>query len=110
MNAEQVARILGISGKTVLRHIAKGTIVATHKNAQELLIAEDQVEILRQALVLEKSRRLPGISQDMSGQMADLTARVAELEEKVRALESGQMSSHVSEQPATPLHRFVVDR
>lgn len=84
MNAEQVARLLGISAKTVHRHIAKGTIVATYLHAQELSIAEDQVEILRSVLSRDTSAR----SQDMSRQVMELTRRVTDLEERVRTLES----------------------
>ena len=109
MNAEQVARELGISSRTVLRHIKKGTITATHKHTQELSIAEDQVEKLRLILDSAKSRQ----SQDtMSRQIEILTARVTTLEEKVRTLESAQVSSHIPSQPQpqqTP-YRYAPDR
>jgi polyhydroxyalkanoate synthesis regulator phasin len=88
MNAEEVARELKCSSKTVLRHIKKGTITATHKNTQELEIAEDQVEILRRVLASKS-----GQSTDMVGEIERLTARVAELEERVKVLESGQVQS-----------------
>jgi hypothetical protein len=96
MNAEQVARLLGISAKTVHRHIAKGTIVATYHHAQELSIASDQVEILRSVL----SRDTSACSQDMSGQIVALTKRVTDLEDKVRTLESRAMPDHLDENPS----------
>jgi hypothetical protein len=87
MNAEEVARELKCSSKTVLRHIRKGTITATHKHSQELEISEDQVEILRRVLASKS-----GQSTDMVGEIEKLTARVAELEDRVKVLESGQVS------------------
>lgn len=91
MNAEQAARAIGCSSKTVLRHIAKGTISATHKHAQELDIAEDQVEKLKQVLDSAKSRQ----STDMLQELELLTLRVQTLEEKVQTLESAQTLSLV---------------
>lgn len=88
MNAEEVARELKCSSKTVLRHIKKGTITATHKHSQELEISEDQVEILRRVLSSKS-----GQSTDMVGEIERLTARVAELEDRVKVLESGQVQS-----------------
>jgi DNA-binding transcriptional MerR regulator len=53
MNAEEVARFLGCSSKTVRRHLEKGTITASRKASGELKISEDQVEKLRLVLELE---------------------------------------------------------
>jgi DNA-binding transcriptional MerR regulator len=99
MNAEQVARQLGISAKTVHRHIARGTIQAIQKSKQELSIAEDQVEILRQVLALDKPQYSSDLSQDMSRQIAALAERVTYLEERVRLLESDHMPLNVTEKP-----------
>lgn len=57
MNAEEVARLLGINDKTVRRHLKKGTIEATRKASGELKISDDQVEKLRQVLELEDEGR-----------------------------------------------------
>jgi hypothetical protein len=115
MNAEEAARAIGCSSKTVLRHIAKGTITATYKNPQELEIAEDQVEVLRRVLTSKS-----GQGTDMSAQMEKLIARVAELEERVKVLESGQTSPQspvqtvptpivptIKPPPSKPLNRNV---
>jgi len=97
LNAEQAARAIGCSSKTVLRHIARGTISATHKHAQELDIAEDQVEKLKQVLTLAKSRQ----STDVLQELELLTLRVQTLEEKVQTLESVQPSLPVPTEPST---------
>jgi DNA-binding transcriptional MerR regulator len=95
MNAEQVARLLGVSAKTVHRHIARGTITATYIHKQELSIPDDQVEKLR--LVLAKSRESRQMSdtslsesdasQALSRQLEELTERVVGQEQRIASLE-----------------------
>src|SRR5215471_11670042 len=85
MNAEQAARLLGVSAKTVHRRIAQGVITATYKNPQELEITNEQVEKLRQELEREKSRRLPDIS--LTNRIAELERQVTEQEHSIAELE-----------------------
>jgi DNA-binding transcriptional MerR regulator len=87
MNAEQVGRLLGISAKTVHRHIARGTITATYLHKQELSIPDDQVEKLRQILASDTSRQMSDTSQAMSRQLEELTERVTEQEQRIASLE-----------------------
>lgn len=109
MNAEQAARLLGCSSKTVLRYIAKGTITATHRHAQELEITEDQVEKLRTVLAYGKSGQVSDIIQDMSGQIEALSERVRELEQKVKTLESSHVPTESLQSQNKPLN-YAVDK
>jgi len=87
MNAEQAARVLGVSAKTVHRHIARGTITATYIHKQELSIPDDQVEKLRQLLASDTSRQMSDTSQSLSRQLEELTERVVEQEQRIVSLE-----------------------
>jgi DNA-binding transcriptional MerR regulator len=88
MNAEQAARLLGVSAKTVHRHIAKGTITATYVHSQKRDIADDQVEKLRQVLASSHvSRHESDTSQTQSRQIEELTERLASAEQRIASLE-----------------------
>jgi hypothetical protein len=76
-NAEQAARELNVSSKTILRYINKGRIKATYKHAQELSIAETEIERVRQELAIGRSIE----------KTDTLAMKVAYLEQKVSALE-----------------------
>lgn len=95
MNAEEVARVLGCSSKTVRRHLEKGTITAGRKASGELKISEDQVEKLRLILELEDTSRHvhPTASigrpdqADMSRQVeTDIEQRLASLAQSIANL------------------------
>lgn len=88
MNAEQVARSLGISTRTVYRHIKKGTIIATKKKEQELSIAADQIEKLRRVLALDNEPTHDRtLYPDMSGQIGyDIEQRIASLAQSIANL------------------------
>jgi hypothetical protein len=94
MNAEQVGRLLGISAKTVHRHIARGTITATHKHSQELSISDDQVEKLRQVLASDMSRPSTDTSQTVLSRLSSVEQKLATLEQEVALL---KRDSHLSE-------------
>ena len=88
MNAEQVSRLLGVSAKTVHRHIAKGTITATYRNAQELEITDDQVEKLRIVLASDReSRQMSDVNLALSRQITDITTQLATMSQQIRNLE-----------------------
>ncbi|OLD63403.1 MAG: hypothetical protein AUF65_02385 [Chloroflexi bacterium 13_1_20CM_50_12] len=95
MNAEEAARALGCSSKTVRRHLEKGTITAGRKASGELKISDDQVEKLRLVLELEDTSRhvhptarIDGYGQtDMSRQVGtDIEQRMASLAQSVANL------------------------
>ena len=95
MNAEEAARAIGCSSKTVRRHLEKGTITASRKASGELKISDDQVEKLRRVLELEDTSRSvqPKVSvgrpdqADMSRQVeTDIERRLASLAQSIANL------------------------
>src|SRR6266480_3720219 len=91
MNAEEVARLLGISDKTVRRHIQKGTIKATRKASGELKIADDQVEKLRLVLELEdEGRPVQSVVDAGRLEQVDVSRHVETLEARIAQLEHQQ--------------------
>lgn len=116
MNAEEVARFLGCSSKTVRRHLEKGTITASRKASGELKISEDQVEILRRVLELEDTSRhvqptasigrpeRADMSRHVEPDIDTLTARIAQLEHQpeisVLTRELGKLQAKVDVQDA----------
>ena len=88
MNAEEAAKLLGISDKTVRRHIKKGTITATRKASGELKISDDQVEKLRRVLELEgESDHVQAVPPDMSRQLEALTSQLTTMTQQIHDLE-----------------------
>jgi hypothetical protein len=108
MNAEQVGRLLGVSAKTVHRHIAKGTIIATYKHTQELEITEDQVDKLRQVLASDKSRRESDISQTLLSRLSTVEQKLALLEQEIDALKKAHPTRDV-QAPMPPVSTMPVD-
>jgi hypothetical protein len=116
MNAEEVARFLGCSSKTVRRHLEKGTITASRKASGELKISEDQVEKLRLVLELEGTSRQvqptasigrqqqPDMSRQVETDIDTLTARIVQLEHQpeisVLTRELGKLQAKVDVQDA----------
>ena len=103
MNAEEVAKLLGISDKTVRRHIKKGTITATRKASGELKISEDQVEKLRRVLELEgESGPVQTIPPDVSRQLEALTSQLSTMAQQIHDLEHRVSTLEASQKVEKP--------
>ena|SRR2546430_14278499 len=101
-NAIEAAKLLGISDKTIRRHIDKGTIIARRKLSGELQIAVDQIEKLRQVLELEVHPDTVVHDQtELARQVQSVLDKLISIEIRLTEIEAGIRQQSSLDRPPT---------